>query len=397
MKSVAIQKSEVSGNPSVAGQGVGMTGKRRFQGLDGVRALAVLMVLLIHSRLLPIGWVGVQTFFVLSGFLITSILRSQVDQPFSDYVRAFYWRRTLRIWPLYFFFLMLCAVAWSVLKIPETWHAAWRWLITFAYNFAGTSPRFEDSNYFGHFWTLCVEEQFYLVWPFVVFFLPLKQFRRLVVVLVLAGPVIRFVTGFFLAQRLGDPGHIQHAVQNLPTSHLDAFASGALLAVLPEDWRQRLAGRSELIFGGAAAVTVAAGLLQSALLWRHGLKAHWLAFGYGGLEHFQQYIWAYSLLNLTSAALIFCAMQDTLLKRLLSVRPLTFIGTISYGLYVWHWPLLHLFSDTWKSDPHSVQGLARFGIYFLTTLAVASLSYFCLERYFLRMKDRSWGKADKSN
>ena len=61
-----------------------MTVVPRFQGLDGVRAMAVLMVLLLHSRLLPIGWVGVQIFFVLSGFLITSILLSQLDQPFSD-------------------------------------------------------------------------------------------------------------------------------------------------------------------------------------------------------------------------------------------------------------------------------------------------------------------------
>src|SRR6266446_5951817 len=88
-----------------------------YKALDGVRGIAVLMVVLIHSRFLPIGWVGVQIFFVLSGFLITGILLSQKAQPFSAFMARFYWRRGLRIWPLYFLFLSLCGVAFHFLCI----------------------------------------------------------------------------------------------------------------------------------------------------------------------------------------------------------------------------------------------------------------------------------------
>src|ERR1017187_8927915 len=81
-----------------------------YKSLDGFRALAVLMVLMIHSRWLPIGWVGVQMFFVLSGFLITSILVAQKQTGFSDYIGYFYWKRGLRIWPLYFLFIALSGI-----------------------------------------------------------------------------------------------------------------------------------------------------------------------------------------------------------------------------------------------------------------------------------------------
>src|ERR1041385_2325106 len=148
-----------------------------YKSLDGIRGVAVLMVVFLHSRLMPFGWVGVQVFFVLSGFLITSILQTQTDRPFGFFMRRFYWRRGLRIWPLYFLFLALCLIAHACLRIPETWPSAWPWLASFTYNIVRISPHFADSDYFGHFWTLCVEEQFYLVWPFAVFFLPLKYFR----------------------------------------------------------------------------------------------------------------------------------------------------------------------------------------------------------------------------
>ena len=121
------------------------------------------------------------------------------------------------------------------------------------------------------------------------------------------------------------------------------------------------------------------------------LAARWLArcllsFGYGGLEYFHQYLWAYSLLNLTSICLIFCAIEDAAIARLLSFRPLVFIGTISFGVYVWHLPLMRIFSLAWPAGQHSLIGLFRFVIYFFTTLGVAALSYFCFERHFLRMK-----------
>jgi peptidoglycan/LPS O-acetylase OafA/YrhL len=80
--------------------------------LDGIRGIAVLLVIMIHSHLCSFGWVGVQMFFVLSGFLITTILTSDSGQGFKNYLLRFYWRRGLRIWPVYFGFLGVCVVAY---------------------------------------------------------------------------------------------------------------------------------------------------------------------------------------------------------------------------------------------------------------------------------------------
>ena len=353
--------------------------------------------MLIHNRLLPIGWVGVQVFFVLSGYLITGILLSQTDKPFSNFLSRFYWRRGLRIWPLYFLFLALCAIASFFLRIPETWSTSWAYLASFTYNIARISPRFTDSDYFGHFWTLCVEEQFYLVWPFVVFLLPLKHFRRLVLFLVLGGPFIRYVTGLWFSAYFDSLSVIQRGVHNLPTSHLDAFASGALLAVLPAGFRERIAPKARRIFFVVLAVTMTTGIVQAWFLWRHGLPPHWLAFGFDNLEYFHQYVWAYSLLNFTGACLIFCALEDITISRLLSFRPLVFIGTISYGVYLWHLPLMHILVVTWPADPHSLTGLVRFAVFFFGTLAVATLTYFLYERHFLRMKKLSLSPAMRPN
>jgi peptidoglycan/LPS O-acetylase OafA/YrhL len=136
-------------------------------------------------------------------------------------------------------------------------------------------------------------------------------------------------------------------------------------------------------------VMTAAGLTQAWYLQRNSLPAHWLCLGYDNLEYFKQYVWAYSLLNLTSAAFIFCAMENVAVMRLLSFRPLVSIGVISYGVYVWHLPLLRIFGMFWVAAPHSLMGLVRFSVYLAASIGTAALSYVCYERYFLKIKNRS--------
>src|SRR5271163_5111145 len=101
-----------------------------YKSLDGFRALAVLMVLMIHSRWLPIGWVGLQMFFVLSGFLITGILAAQKQARFSDYIGYFYWKRSLRIWPLYFLFIGLLALLYFLFHVEDGFKDCWLALVT---------------------------------------------------------------------------------------------------------------------------------------------------------------------------------------------------------------------------------------------------------------------------
>jgi len=351
------------------------------------------MVLLIHSRWLPIGWVGVQMFFVLSGFLITRILVSQKQERFSNYVSRFYWKRSLRIWPLYFLFFGLCATAFFLIRVPETFNTAWLALVSYTYNFACISPRFNDSDYFGHFWTLCIEEQFYLVWPFVVYFLSVQKLRRFVILLIIIGPAIRLLTGAAFAFVLVTPHQIQKAVHNMPTSHIDAFACGALLVVLSADWRDWLACRSRQILFNIGAVTILCGLANSCLLAVRSLPPHWQALGYADMVYLYQYVWGYTLLNLTSASLILCLIENHFLPSVFQNPVVVYLGTISYGIYVWHLPLLHILFSLWPVDFHSLSGFARLLTLFALTVLTASASYYCFERFFLQMKQFKPGEA----
>jgi peptidoglycan/LPS O-acetylase OafA/YrhL len=362
-----------------------------YKSLDGFRAVAVIGVVLIHNHYLPLGWIGVQMFFVLSGFLITGILQSQRETSFKQYIGRFYWRRSLRIWPLYFLFLALCALGYYFFKIAPTFKDNWFSLLTYTYNFVRFQPHFVDSDYFGHFWTLCIEEQFYLVWPFVLFFMPTLWFRRFTVFLVIAGPLIRYVTGEYFAHIFNDQMAAVKAVHNLPFSHLDAFATGALLAVFPEQVNGRLAQHARMILLGIGAVTVTLGLVNSFFLWHYHLPPHWLTFGYDNLAFFHQYVWGYSLLNLCSAALILCLLKNSFLPSLFENRVMIYIGTISYGIYVWHLPLMHVISNWWPVNPHSIIGLCRFALFSTATLLVSTISFYAFEKPFLNLKNRQPG------
>ena len=364
--------------------------------LDGVRGIAVLLVILIHSHLCSFGWVGVQMFFVLSGFLITRILISETGENLKNYLLRFYWRRGLRIWPVYFGFLGVCVVVYQFTGIPETMTTAWVWLTTFTYNLVRYLPGFQDSNYFGHFWTLCIEEQFYLVWPFVVFFLSRAWLRRVVVTLVVVGPLIRLVSGVWLGAHFGDANLIAKGVHNWPTSHLDAFAIGALLTLLPDQLREWMSPRATNILIVSLALVVTAGIAQAWVCHANNKPPAWLAFGYGGLADYYQYAWAYTLLNVASAALVWCVLQENRLRTWLSWSWLAYIGKISFGLYVFHLPLMHVSHAIWPAGYHSAQGLIRFSIYFTVTLGLAAFSYQYFEKRFLALKDSGWGALHRS-
>lgn len=365
--------------------------------LDGLRGLAVLMVVFIHSRLCPFGWVGVQLFFVLSGFLITGILLAQRTAPLKEYLGRFYWRRGLRIWPLYFVVLAVSGVGYWYSGEPATLPESWRWLVTFTYNLVRISPQFTDSNYFGHFWTLCIEEQFYLVWPFVIFLVKPGWLLRLVVGLVLAGPLVRWLTGFGFAMIYDTPYQISRGVHNLTTSHMDAFGAGALLALLPAGPRAWLSGRAWRIFLVTSCVTLGAGVGYSVWLWQAGAAPHWLGLGYANIDELHAYVWAYTPLNLTGAAAILCALEDTPVRKVLQLPWLAYIGRISFGLYVLHLPLLQIFLVHWPAPYHSPQGLIRFVTFLLVACGLASLSFHFFETRFLNLKDLLWARKSGSH
>jgi peptidoglycan/LPS O-acetylase OafA/YrhL len=205
--------------------------------LDGVRGIAVLMVMFFHycqandffpeqpalkvlSKLSVVGQTGVDLFFVLSGFLITRILVHEKNKP-GTFFKAFFARRVLRIFPLYYGFLVFIYFLIPILTCSEIVPFSKQiWFWSYLQNFVYTFPivPFEGPN---HLWSLAVEEHFYLVWPFLVYFLETTNLVRVTGGLILGGLMVR---SLFLSHGIG--------VFFFTLCRLDGLILGAMLALL---------------------------------------------------------------------------------------------------------------------------------------------------------------------
>jgi peptidoglycan/LPS O-acetylase OafA/YrhL len=361
---------------------------QHISALDGVRAIAVGLVMLFHFGYLAIGWVGVQVFFVLSGYLITSILLQTKNKPFTDYIVAFYWNRALRILPLLFAFISISAVAYAFFGVPGTFKADWPWLITFSANFARMRP--EDLGFpFVHIWSLAVEQQFYLVWPLVVFFVPPKRFKFVVLAILVVTPLVRLALFELLTHRGFDEQFAGKAVYVLPIAQFDAFAAGAAIPL----WSLDRLAHSGRWFLSITAVTAAAGFTILVSEYFGGRGAFVASFGYAMyLLPGREYVWGYSLLNVVFVLGLICALQAIWPTRVLQAKSLVWMGKISYGIYVYHLPLLILGGFIFTKMGMDIHGPLRF-VYFVTwvlTVAVVSdQSFRWLETPFLKLKKRT--------
>ena len=291
-------------------------------GIDSLRFMAVFVVLIAHwlhaygnINELPIGSLGVDLFFVISGFLITRILLRYRDKsneeglPSGRAVRIFLVRRVLRIFPAYYTIVLITALFNKGL-IRE----AFPWNMSYLTNFFlidhGEWPRT-----FGHFWSLAVEEQFYLVWPFLILFLPRKWLAPVLTALVFAAPLTRYVlleqTGSFLAAKV-------HTL-----SCLDALGLGGLMAVMAIDYTRSFDRLIKQRWIGPTVLILALGLIVVPYL----------------QERFELY---YVTLRLM-ASCVFCwvLMQVVYGKagwwtRILENRFLVMGGKLSYSAYLLH-------------------------------------------------------------
>ncbi len=358
--------------------------------LDGLRGVAVLMVLAFHflhidgqggaveGALLSAtrsGWAGVDLFFVLSGFLITGILLDARGA--ARYFRAFYARRVLRIFPLYYaylavLFLLVPRFFPSLDVRPET--QGWLWTYLGNVLFAREGG-FEASPFTGHFWSLAVEEQFYVVWPLLVWMLPS---RRLAVV------CLALVAGAF-ALRLGIHRTTFNATAAyvLTPARMDALALGALVAVALREpaWWPRVRRAAPWVLGVSAAAVAA--------VWVH-------RGGFFGGDPVVQ-VWAFGPLAAGFAALVVLALDGpaSWLGRALTRPALVGAGKYSYGLYVLHYPIfLALEAAGFTSLALAgvlgsrIAGMFAFAaVAGAATFAAALVSWNLLEKRFLRWKD----------
>jgi len=362
-------------------------------GLDGLRAIAFLIVFFFHTRNLPFGWLGVQLFFVLSGFLITDILlRMKEKLPRREFFTKFYGRRFLRIFPLYYFYLTLLVALIFLLPLldlkglkPEIGTKFLNQIgvaVFYAYDFFHASVFFVRSHFFTHLWSLSVEEQFYLVWPLLIFLTPKEKFKQLCFTAIGLGFIFRLaITLVYRAQLFpfisSDP---QQAVNVLPFSHLDAFAFGAYISrfELPRPRLQLL----------VLAVTVPAlGLLTDFI--SKGTAT--LALGYDlPMTGFYKEVWGYTLLNYLFAALIYCVARTHFLTGILESAPLRYLGKISYGLYVYHYGIIAITAAVFQKYrmDYSMRSPQMFFAAMSATLLIATLSFYLLERPITNLKDR---------
>lgn len=354
--------------------------------LDGLRAFAIIAVIFHHcgeyfllqnsspSSLLQ-GFVenlgtGVDLFFAMSGFLITGILLDTLDHPY--FFQRFYWRRGLRIWPLYYSFLFAVFLfhhrTFNGIGITP--------FLLYYRNFLG--PDHSSDIYVGQFWSLCVEEQFYLIWPVVIYFIS----RRLRLPLI----VILMISAFLCRVALMAGGANLYVAYRLPFCHMDVLLAGAAMAVL---MRNGISGRTLRKVGWLSSILGTVGwiLIISTAFSGHGF-------------------WIFPL-SLTCTSLLFggvvglCARASgKLASVILGGRFLRAISTRSYAMYVFH--LVPLYASYKLSSrlgllplrmPSALALIACIG---LITYCLAWLSWRYLESPFLRLKSWEWFADGKS-
>jgi peptidoglycan/LPS O-acetylase OafA/YrhL len=331
----------------------------RLPSLDGLRAMSIGLVLVAHLAhqpgLIPLptlvldslATLGVRVFFVISGFLITTLLLAEKDRSGSISLRSFYFRRTMRIFPPFYAYVAVIALAaaagWIHLH-PDDLLAA----VTYTVNY-----HHDRSWYVGHAWSLAVEEQFYLLWPFVFSYLGARRAALVGLATIVVSPLLRVILLKFAPTfRVG-------IGETFPTV-ADAIATGCLLACYRERfatsrrWLTHLQGP----WGWALPV---AGLVAA--------FSPWTTLGF---------LAGQTISNIGIAVLIerLVRFPTAGVARLFNLRPVVYLGTLSYSLYLWQQPFMAP-GAAWPG-PFPWNLLAAF--------AAALGSFYLIERPALRLR-----------
>ncbi|MGO8998989.1 MAG: acyltransferase family protein [Polyangiaceae bacterium] len=367
--------------------------------LDGLRALAILLVIFRHSAgparyddgmtarffaaVARTGWAGVDLFFVVSGFLITGILLDSKARPY--FFRNFYVRRALRIFPPYYLllFIALCVMPRFLSTESPGVQDILRgqvWFWTYTSNIGlwvhGGWSSTQGWLWLDHTWSLAVEEQFYFIWPLVVFLASRRMLARIAAGIVVLSPLLRFVM-----LKAGVP---EEVVYTFTLSRFDSLAMGSLLA----------------LFAQSAAYRARAPMLVRALMVGGALVLVPVVIHVRGLTETSR---AVQLVAYTGLAVLFTgvvlaavvAPAGSTIAVFLSWAPLSFIGRYSYGIYLCHYPLEPLFLKVFPMEriartTHAPLLAVLLFIAFQTAVstAIAFVSYQLYERHFIGLKGR---------
>jgi len=351
------------------------TGKRHLDALDSLRGVGVILIFADHyvypTFYSLFGWIGLWIFFVLSGYLITDGLLKIRALPVGQYFGRFYAKRAFRILPAFVVFFTIAVALYFAFRrgYPRapSLGSYWIYIVTFTFNYY-SGP---GTLWFDHLWSLSLEEQFYVIWPWLVFFLPMNWLKRIAPSLILVAPVLRLILA-----------------QTSLLSQADALAIGGCVAI----FRDKLPRLSKKLMWMATVAVIAIGLVN----YFTGASAagpYWQTLGWphNGLFNYQ-HVWGFSVIDLWAAMLILCCLQGTA-PSILNFPPLVFLGRISYGAYLSHLPLLYVYSYYLRPiNGFSIRGVAIFVIWFANVILVSWLSFRFIELPFLRIKNRLGGQ-----
>lgn len=365
----------------------------RIQEIDGLRAIAMTMVIAQHCWLMPFGWVGVWLFFVISGYVITLSLLSDESGTAGQRYRQFVVRRFYRIVPLYLLYLsivvgiVLASGQTSVLNnLPSLLTFTYNWQMIYSLVPAG------DFGPIGHLWTLSIEEQFYIFFPLLFLLLDRRHFLKACLGLLIAGPFIRLFTSLSSQTVSDEPGWLAFSVYANSFCHFDAFIAGAVLAVLRREVQQNRAILRVLwpIAIGAGGLFCVAYVLLNARNGETGVNLLRNIIS-GNMYGEGREVFVYTVTTLLAVALIASCILRHPLTRFLAWGPLVYVGKVSYGGYVYHALVLYVIesvSDLGSETAPVWQRLLTFAIVWPITLAAAGLSYRYFESRFMAPRVR---------
>ncbi|HET9087548.1 MAG TPA: acyltransferase [Acidobacteriaceae bacterium] len=356
--------------------------------LDGMRGLAVLLVVAFHvfgvndigsrplelvlHKLMAGGWLGVDIFFVLSGFLITGILYNTLSS--DRFFKNFYGRRALRIFPLYYGYLILVVASHYLLGTELDRRVVF--LFTYTQNIFGDHWDIL-SSLTGHLWSLAVEEQFYLFWPLIIFSLRDRlKIMRLCIILSVVALTLR-ITLFALLPR----SQALMLCYRLVVCRMDSLLIGGWLALaLQGPTRRSLARYSKVAFGGFSSIILMIAIRKDYFWWWNSRITE--TFGF-------------TVIALASAALLMMALSEgSYVQIAFKTRILRWFGRYSYGIYIYHFGTQQLF-QRWVLPTRLARSLisnpGRLVVFsatgsFAITIALAWLSYNFYEIHFLKLK-----------
>jgi peptidoglycan/LPS O-acetylase OafA/YrhL len=343
-----------------------------FDELDGLRCFAVLLTMMAHwfpavgMPLIPYSWKGVDLFFIISGFLITLILFKNKDNDPQKLVviKKFFIRRSLRIFPVYYIFILFFFITYLL------FHAKWWEPGLGPYLFTYTSNIYYQlggikNGVFEHTWSLAVEEQFYLVWPWIICFVPSKKLPYVIVFFVLIGIICNIFPDSFYITKI------------IPAKNFNTLCSGGFFAYLYLYCNTNV-------------------LLNKMLRYRKHLLcvcalAFILLYNFFNNTEVFQFTGEFVILLIGLLLVINTVLGwGGIVGRIFKSKPIKYIGKISYGLYLFHMPVPLFFAlITNKLFIHAhIPALVLLSIYFSITIVIASFSYTFLESKFLKLKNR---------